>query len=77
MLLQLMCSSIKFFFWDYDLQQADAWASSHGAMVESVMKASCEVIEFGWSKDRAPIDTFVMGLVASVRERNDYNEQVG
>ncbi|KAI6677773.1 hypothetical protein NL676_038569 [Syzygium grande] len=58
-------------------QQADAWASSHGAMVESVMKASCEVIEFGWSKDRAPIDTFVMGLVASVRERNDYNEQDG
>ncbi|XP_030524992.1 phosphatidylinositol 4-kinase alpha 1 isoform X4 [Rhodamnia argentea] len=57
--------------------QADAWASSHGPMVESVMKASCEVIEFGWSKDRAPIDTFINGLAGSVRERNDYDEQGG
>ncbi|XP_030545471.1 phosphatidylinositol 4-kinase alpha 1-like isoform X3 [Rhodamnia argentea] len=56
-------------------QQADAWASSRGAMVESVMKASCKVIEFGLSEDRAPIDTFFRGLV--VPKRNDDDEQDG
>lgn len=45
-------------------------------MIESVMRTSCEVIEYGWSKDRAPVDTFIMGLAASIRERNDYDEQV-
>ncbi|XP_031390031.1 phosphatidylinositol 4-kinase alpha 1 [Punica granatum] len=56
--------------------QADTWASSPGTMVESVLKASREVIEYGWSRDRAPVDTFIMGLAASIRERNDYDEQV-
>ncbi|KAF8390317.1 hypothetical protein HHK36_024842 [Tetracentron sinense] len=57
--------------------QADTWGNSQGAMCESVMKTSCEIIEFGWSKDRAPVDTFIMGLAASIRERNDYEEQDG
>ncbi|CAK9172101.1 unnamed protein product [Ilex paraguariensis] len=38
--------------------QADTWGSSQGAMFESVLKTSCEIIEFGWSKDRSPVDTF-------------------
>ena len=46
-------------------------------MFESVMKTSCEIIESCWSKERAPVDTFIMGLAASIRERNDYDEQVG
>ena len=46
-------------------------------MFESVLKASCEIIEYGWTKDRAPVDTFIMGLATSIRERNDYEEEVG
>ena len=46
-------------------------------MFESVRKSCCEIIESGWTKDRAPIDTFIMGLATSIRERNDYDEQVG
>lgn len=55
--------------------QADTWASSQGAMFESVLKASCEIIEYGWTKDRAPVDTFIMGLATSIRERHDYEEE--
>ncbi|KAL0696918.1 hypothetical protein Bca4012_064098 [Brassica carinata] len=47
-----------------------------GALLESVFKTSCEIIESGWAKDRAPVDTFIMGLASSIRERNDYEEQV-
>lgn len=57
--------------------QADTWGSSQGAMFVSVVRTSCEIIEFGWSKDRAPVDTFIMGLATSIRERNDYEEQDG
>ncbi|RVW21367.1 Phosphatidylinositol 4-kinase alpha 1 [Vitis vinifera] len=56
--------------------QADTWGNSQGAMFEIVMKTSCEIIEFGWIKDRAPVDTFILGLASSIRERNDYEEQV-
>lgn len=56
--------------------QGDTWGSSKGAMFETVMKTSCEIIESGWTKDRAPVDTFIMGLATSIRERNDYDEQV-
>ncbi|KAJ4973006.1 hypothetical protein NE237_006180 [Protea cynaroides] len=57
--------------------QADTWGNSMGAMFESVMKTSCEILEFGCSKDRAPGDTFITGLATSIRERNDYEEQDG
>ncbi|XP_042500732.1 phosphatidylinositol 4-kinase alpha 1-like [Macadamia integrifolia] len=57
--------------------QADTWGNSQGAMFESITKTICEIIEFGWSKDRAPLDTFMMGLATSIRERNDYEEQDG
>ncbi|PPS12529.1 hypothetical protein GOBAR_AA08088 [Gossypium barbadense] len=56
--------------------QADTWGNSQGAMFESVLKICCEIIESGWAKDRAPMDTFIMGLATSIRERNDYEEQV-
>ncbi|XP_074313304.1 phosphatidylinositol 4-kinase alpha 1 [Silene latifolia] len=55
--------------------QADTWGSSQGAMFESVLKISCEIIEFGWGKDRAPVDTFISGLATCIRERNDYDEE--
>lgn len=45
-------------------------------MFESVLKTSCEIIKFGWSKDRAPVETFVTGLAASICEQNDYEEVV-
>ncbi|XP_052198254.1 phosphatidylinositol 4-kinase alpha 1 [Diospyros lotus] len=57
--------------------QADTWANSQGAMFDSVLRASCEIIEFGWSKDRSPVDTFIMGLATSVRERSDCEEEDG
>lgn len=50
--------------------------NSPGAMFEAVTKLSCEIIEFGWSKDRALVDTFLMGLAACIRERNNYDEEV-
>jgi len=40
------------------------------------MKASCQIIESCWNKERAPVDTYIMGLATSIRERNDYEEQV-
>lgn len=55
--------------------QADTWGNNQGAMFGSVTKTSCEIIEFGWSKDKAPLDTFIMGLTACIRERNDYDDQ--
>ncbi|GAB4837929.1 Phosphatidylinositol 4-kinase alpha 1 [Ancistrocladus abbreviatus] len=55
--------------------QADTWGSSQGAMFDSVLRTSCEIVEFGWSKDRAAVDTFIMGLAATIRERNDYNDE--
>nr|XP_043627333.1 phosphatidylinositol 4-kinase alpha 1-like isoform X2 [Erigeron canadensis] len=55
--------------------QADTWASSQGAMFDSVLKASCEIIEYGWTKDRAAVDSFIKGLASYIRERNDYEEE--
>lgn len=46
-------------------------------MFDSVLKTSCEIIEYGWTKDRTPVDTFIMGLATSIREHNDYEEKVG
>ncbi|XAR72828.1 1-phosphatidylinositol 4-kinase [Bertholletia excelsa] len=56
-------------------QQADTWSNSQGAMFDSVLKTCCEIIEYGWSKDRSPVDTFIMGLATNIRERNDYEEE--
>ena len=58
-------------------KQADTWGSSQGAMFQSVLKATCEIIEYGWIKERPPVDTFIMGLATSFRERKDYEEEVG
>ncbi|KAL2928772.1 Phosphatidylinositol 4-kinase alpha 1 [Bienertia sinuspersici] len=55
--------------------QADTWGSSQGAMFDTVLKTSCEIIEFGWSKDRAPVDTFILGLATSIRGRNEYDDE--
>ncbi|KAJ0974487.1 hypothetical protein J5N97_016452 [Dioscorea zingiberensis] len=57
--------------------RADMLGNNQGAMFTTVTKLSCEIIEFGWSKDRALVDTFIMGLAACIRERNDYEEQEG
>ncbi|KAH7684907.1 Phosphatidylinositol kinase protein [Dioscorea alata] len=57
--------------------RADMLGSNQGLMFVTVTKLSCEIIEFGWSKDRALVDTFIMGLAACIRERNDYEEQEG
>ncbi|XP_006651740.2 phosphatidylinositol 4-kinase alpha 1 [Oryza brachyantha] len=57
--------------------QADMTGSSPGALFDAVVKLSCEIIEFGWTKDRALVDTFIMRLAAYVRERNDYEEEDG
>ncbi|KAE9609477.1 hypothetical protein Lal_00020517 [Lupinus albus] len=55
--------------------QADTWSNNQGAMFESVTKASCKVIESCWTNERAPVETYIMGLATSIRERNDYEEQ--
>lgn len=55
--------------------QADTWGSNHGAMFESVLTTCCEIIESCWTKDRAPVDTFIVGLATSIRDQNDSEEQ--
>ncbi|KAL8556015.1 hypothetical protein ACS0TY_003722 [Phlomoides rotata] len=57
--------------------QADTSGGSEGSMFGSVLKTCCDIIEFGWAKDRSPLDTFIMGLATSIRERNDYEEEDG
>ncbi|KAL7118815.1 hypothetical protein ACP275_02G024800 [Erythranthe tilingii] len=57
--------------------QADSSTTNQGSMFESVLKTCCEIIEFGWTKDRSPVDTFIMGLATSIRERNDFEEEDG
>lgn len=69
-------TAVNFFYTFFAFKQADTWGNSQGAMFESVLKTSCEIIEFGWSKDRSPVDTFIMGLATSIRERADYEEEV-
>ncbi|KAI3521762.1 hypothetical protein L1887_11236 [Cichorium endivia] len=54
--------------------------SCSGFLVEGMLEicfkmplnASCEIIDYGWTKDRAPVDTFIMGLATSI-----YDEEVG
>ncbi|KAJ3672896.1 hypothetical protein LUZ60_006270 [Juncus effusus] len=57
--------------------QADMLGTNPGAMFQAVTKLSCEIIEFGWGKDRALVDTFLMGLASCIRERNDYDDEDG
>lgn len=58
------------------LLQPETWSNNQGTMFDSVTKASCQIIESCWAKERAPVDTYIMGLATSIRERNDYGEQV-
>lgn len=69
-------TAVNIFYTFFAFKQADTWGNSQGAMFESVLKTSCEIIEFGWSKDRSPVDTFIMGLATSICERADYEEEV-
>lgn len=47
-------------------------------MFESVLKACCEIVEYGWTKDSALVNnTFITGLAKIIRDRNDYEEEVG
>ena len=46
-------------------------------MFDSVLKTCCGIVEFGWNKDRSPVDTFIIGLATSTRERNEYGDEVG
>ncbi|KAL0536256.1 hypothetical protein IC582_025199 [Cucumis melo] len=55
--------------------QTDPSDSSPNSMFETVSKTMCGIIESCWTKERAPVDTFIMGLTASIRGRNDYEEQ--
>ncbi|KAI5402557.1 phosphatidylinositol 4-kinase alpha 1 [Lathyrus oleraceus] len=55
--------------------QPETWSNNQGTMFDSVTKASCQIIESCWAKERAPVDTYIMGLATSIRERNDYGEQ--
>ncbi|XP_057436826.1 phosphatidylinositol 4-kinase alpha 1 [Lotus japonicus] len=55
--------------------QPYTWSNTQGTMFESVTKVSCQIIESCWAKERAPVDTYIMGLATSIRERNDSEEQ--
>nr|XP_009769807.1 PREDICTED: phosphatidylinositol 4-kinase alpha 1-like isoform X2 [Nicotiana sylvestris] len=51
--------------------QSDTW-DSRGAMFESVLKTSCEIIQFGLYKNQFSVYTFI----TSILERNRYKEEV-
>ncbi|KAH0920787.1 hypothetical protein HID58_020805 [Brassica napus] len=57
--------------------QPDTWVRNQSNIFESVSKICCEIIESGWAKDRALVNTFIVGLASRIRETNDYEEQVG
>ncbi|XP_019247638.1 PREDICTED: phosphatidylinositol 4-kinase alpha 1-like [Nicotiana attenuata] len=52
--------------------QSDTWDSNGGAMFESVLKTSCEIIQFGLYKNQFSVYTFI----TSILERNHYKEEV-
>lgn len=49
--------------------QADTLAGHQGAVIESVTKTSCSLINTSWDVDRAAIESFLLSLAAYVRER--------
>ncbi|PKA52366.1 Phosphatidylinositol 4-kinase alpha [Apostasia shenzhenica] len=51
--------------------QVDMSSNNPGAIFEAITKLCCKIVEFGWNKDRALVDTFIMGLASCIRERND------
>ncbi|KAI7980226.1 Phosphatidylinositol 4-kinase alpha 1, partial [Camellia lanceoleosa] len=65
-----------FAFWNYPncyhswgQLLADTWGNSQEPCL-SVLKTSCEIIEFGWSRTRSPVDSFIMGLAHSIPDLN-------
>ncbi|KAJ0242191.1 Phosphatidylinositol 3-/4-kinase [Hirschfeldia incana] len=56
--------------------QPDTWVRNKRNIFESVSKICCEIIESGWAKDRALVNTFIVGLASRIHEKNDYEEQV-
>ncbi|CAN6927714.1 unnamed protein product [Brassica oleracea] len=57
--------------------QPDTWVRDQRNIFESVSNICCEIIESGWAKDRALVNTFIVGLASRIRETNDYEDQVG
>ncbi|KAL4194748.1 hypothetical protein AMTRI_Chr05g70010 [Amborella trichopoda] len=57
--------------------QADSWGNSQCAIFESVTRTCREIIEFGWNQDKGSVESFILALATSIRERNDYDEQEG
>ncbi|KAG2304894.1 hypothetical protein Bca52824_033545 [Brassica carinata] len=57
--------------------QPDTWVRNKRNIFESVSKICCEIIESGWAKDPALVNTFIVGLASRILEKNDYEEQVG
>lgn len=58
------------------MEQPDTWVRNKRNIFESVSKICCEIIESGWAKDRALVNTFIVGLASRIHEKNDYDEQV-
>ncbi|KAG5063266.1 hypothetical protein JHK85_004449 [Glycine max] len=60
--------------WDVDsLDQLDERGKVSSGLCWIVIPSSR--IQICWNKERAPVDTYIMGLATSIRERNDYEEQ--
>ncbi|KAI7734468.1 hypothetical protein M8C21_031795 [Ambrosia artemisiifolia] len=53
------------------VNKADTWRSRQEAMFEGVLKSSCEIVKYGWTKDPHK------GLAANIRKQNDCAEEVG
>ncbi|KAH9308051.1 hypothetical protein KI387_035962, partial [Taxus chinensis] len=43
--------------------------------VQSVRTTIRDISSFGWNKDRAPIESFILFSAANIREIGDYDEQ--
>eukprot|EP00250_Pteridium_aquilinum_P018106 c23946_g1_i1 orf=664-6876(+) len=54
--------------------QADPWSNRQGLMLQTIVKATCEIIESGWTTDRPAVESFLLSLAANVRDCNELEE---
>ncbi|KAL3700638.1 hypothetical protein R1sor_018660 [Riccia sorocarpa] len=55
--------------------QAETWGTGHNFVYESMLKASCLLIEAAWNSDKSSVESFLLSLAAHIRERVEHGEK--
>ncbi|KAL2650963.1 hypothetical protein R1flu_019091 [Riccia fluitans] len=55
--------------------QAETWGTGHNFVYESMLKASCLLIETVWNSDKSSVESFLLSLAAHIRERVEHGEK--